>query len=161
MPESLHQLDQSVFLALNGAHSPFWDYVMWWISNKYIWSPMYLFLVYLLWKKYKNQIWIVLIFTAVLITVTIKHICTCSKHVWALRPTHNPELEGMVHYLRDYKGGQFGFVSGHAANSMAIAVFVSVLLDKTYKWMLPVMLFWGIACRLQSHIPGGYIIRVM
>ena len=43
------------------------------------------------------------------------------------RPTHEPALEGMLHIVRGYTGGMYGFVSSHAANTMACALLFSLI----------------------------------
>jgi len=43
------------------------------------------------------------------------------------RPTHEPALEGMLHIVRGYRGGMYGFVSSHAANTMACALLFSLI----------------------------------
>ena len=45
--ETIKEWDSSLFLTLNGAHSPFWDEIMWWASEKYTWWPFYLLLIIL------------------------------------------------------------------------------------------------------------------
>ena len=46
------------------------------------------------------------------------------------RPTRVPELEGVLHLVNDYKSGRFGFVSSHAANTMAVALLFSLIWRK-------------------------------
>ena len=43
------------------------------------------------------------------------------------RPTRVPELEGVLHLVNGYKSGQYGFVSSHAANTMALALLFSLI----------------------------------
>jgi undecaprenyl-diphosphatase len=43
------------------------------------------------------------------------------------RPTRVPELEGVLHLVNGYKSGKFGFVSSHAANTMAVALLFSLI----------------------------------
>jgi undecaprenyl-diphosphatase len=46
-----------------------------------------------------------------------------------LRPCHAPGLAGRLH-LPDGCGGQFGFLSSHAANSFALAIFLLLVLPR-------------------------------
>lgn len=41
-----------------------------------------------------------------------------------LRPCHNPEIQSIVHLLNGRCGGSYGFVSSHAANVFALAMFL-------------------------------------
>ena len=43
------------------------------------------------------------------------------------RPTRVPELEGVLHLVNGYKSGTYGFVSSHAANTMALALLFSLI----------------------------------
>jgi len=54
------------------------------------------------------------------------------------------KAEGMVHHVKDYLGGKYGFVSGHATNSFAIATFVVALIGKHYKYLTPLVLIWAV-----------------
>ena len=40
-----------------------------------------------------------------------------------LRPCHNPQIADWVHIVNNKCGGQFGFVSSHAANVFAFATY--------------------------------------
>jgi len=44
-----------------------------------------------------------------------------------LRPCHEPALEGLVYLVKNKCGGEYGFVSSHAINHFAMAVFFSLL----------------------------------
>jgi undecaprenyl-diphosphatase len=43
------------------------------------------------------------------------------------RPTHHPDFKYLVHTVFDYRGGSYGFFSGHATNAFGIATFLSLL----------------------------------
>ena len=40
-------------------------------------------------------------------------------------------------------GGRYSYFSGHASNSMAVAVFTGLLLRNKYKYLVFLMLFWA------------------
>jgi undecaprenyl-diphosphatase len=54
---------------------------------------------------------------------------------------HNPEIEHLVHNVLR-KGGLYGFVSSHAANSFALFAFTTRLFRNRGYWFL--MLFWAV-----------------
>ena len=135
MLNRLEQLDQSLFLALNGCHSPFLDNFFWMVSDKYIWIPLYLFLVFLIIRKYKKQSWIIILSAITVIILTDQISVHLFKNVFMrYRPSHNLDLQGLVHLVNGYRGGLYGFVSSHAANSFGIAVFTVLILKNKWLW---------------------------
>ena len=50
MIEFLNSLDTSAFLAINGAHSPFFDSFMTMFTGRYIWIPMYAIVLLILFR---------------------------------------------------------------------------------------------------------------
>jgi undecaprenyl-diphosphatase len=77
-----------------------------------------------------------------------------------LRPCHNPELHSLVHLVREYCGGKYGFISSHAANTFALASFTSFILkNKIYTFSI---LFWAMVVSysriyLGVHFPADVI----
>ena len=145
MLESILQFDTDLFLFLNEINSPFWDAIMYWISHKFFWIPIYGFLVFLLYKKYGLQKAIVL---TLLILVTFALCNTLSveafKNVFhRLRPCHNEEISGLVHLVNDHCGGQWGFVSSHATNVFGLATITSFFLSKKIKYFSVLIFFWA------------------
>ncbi len=128
MLDKLIQADINLFVWLNSWHSDFFDPVMKFISGKMEWAPLYLILIGITIYKYRwKSIWVII---AIIIAITLAD--TISSKVFKvcferLRPSHNPDLEGVVHLVDGYKGGLYGFVSGHAANSFCLAVFFALL----------------------------------
>lgn len=128
MLEFLNQLDTNLFLFLNGIHSPFWDQVMWAISGTKLWIPMYLLIIAYVIYKYKWKAIITLVFIALVVTLADQISVKAFKNVFErLRPCHNPALENIIHLVKNKCGGKYGFVSSHAANTFAVAVFLSNL----------------------------------
>jgi len=76
-----------------------------------------------------------------------------------LRPSHEPDLFEFIHLPRR-KGGLYGFVSSHAANSFAIAYFTSGIIGlKWYTWLI---FFWAVIFSYSRiyigvHYPGDSI----
>ena len=125
MMDWLLQVDSRIFLAINGWNNEVWDGIMWWISGKTTWWPFYLLiLVFLGWKK-KWHILPMILFIVVVVTLTDQTSVHLFKNViQRLRPCHEPSLEGLVHLVNNKSGGQFGFISSHAANSFGVAMLV-------------------------------------
>ncbi|MCK4569323.1 MAG: phosphatase PAP2 family protein [Bacteroidales bacterium] len=160
---TLNNWDTELFLLLNGAHNSFWDFIMFWASDKLIWIPVYILFLFMLWRRYYNKIWIVMIFAALLIFLSDQISVHLFKDVFLrLRPCHDPSLEGMVHLVNGKCGGSFGFYSSHASNIFAIAVFVISLMRKKEAWAILLILIWAglIAYSriyLGVHYPGDVL----
>ena len=48
--EQLLHWDAQALLWINGHHTPFWDQVMWYASQSWTWIPLYLLMVFVIWK---------------------------------------------------------------------------------------------------------------
>jgi len=143
MLDIFKQIDQSFFLALNSCHSPFFDTLFWWISNRYIWIPLYLFMTYLIIRKYKKQSWIIILSAIILVIITDQTSVHLFKNVFMrYRPSHNLNLQELVHLVNGYRGGLYGFVSSHAANSFGIAIFTALILKNKWYWLS--ILLWAV-----------------
>ena len=107
---------------------------MYGISEKLTWVPFYLSLIFVIIKFWKKQsIWVVL---GLILCVVISDQVSSGiikDLVQRLRPSHDPEIENMVCVVNGYRGGKFGFVSSHAANSFGLALLSSLLFkNRTY-----------------------------
>ena len=139
----LIQEDKSIFLFLNNLGSTPFDQL--WIMNSatWIWVPLYVIFLYLLFKTFKlRSLIFILIFIALGVTVSDQLAGIFKTGILRLRPCHDPTLTGLMRAVKC--GGQFGFYSSHAANTFFIATFMSLLLYKKFKF-LPYFLFvWAI-----------------
>lgn len=124
--EALLDLDRELLLGINGAHSPFWDEVMWWISYKLTWIPVYaLLLGALIWKYGWKRALVIAVLTGLAILISDRVSSGFFKPtVMRLRPCHEPGLMEYVHLVRNKCGGQYGFLSSHASNFFALATFL-------------------------------------
>ncbi len=143
MLEILKNWDINLFFFLNGFHNVFWDFVMYWFSDKFIWIPFYAFLIYLIFRNYKRQAWFIIIFLIIGVAISDQTALVIKNSVQRLRPTHNPAISSMVHIVRGYKGGLYSFVSSHASNTFTLAAFLSYLLQKKIKYFTPLIFLWA------------------
>jgi undecaprenyl-diphosphatase len=99
---------------------------MWWVSGTKSWIPLYLIIIaVIIYQKRKKAI-LILLFIALLIFLSDQLSVHLFKNVvQRLRPCHTPELQDIVHLVRNKCGGKFGFVSSHASNTFAIATFLA------------------------------------
>jgi|WetSurSiteA1Bulk_404760.scaffolds.fasta_scaffold00160_2 undecaprenyl-diphosphatase len=160
MIEALNSMDQRWLLWLNGHHSPFFDQVMYFISGKYEWIPLYaVILGIIIWRYRWKSLWIILA-VIILITLSDQLANLLKGGVKRLRPCKDPEIGHLVHLVHNYCRSSYGFVSGHAANSFALATFISLLFRK--KWVTTGMFIWAALVSysriyLGVHYPGDVI----
>lgn len=167
MTDQLIQIDQQLFLWLNSQHSPFFDFIMFWLSDKLIWTPLYALLLFLMIRQNRNRAWLVVVMIALLVLLTDQLSVRLFKDVFhRLRPCHEPMLEGMVRVLFGHCGGQYGFISSHASNTAGIAVFAGLLLKSRISWMLPVLLGWSFSVSYSRvymgvHYPADILVGML
>jgi len=153
MIENLNSLDTKLFLYLNGKHNAFFDPIMYWASDKLFWIPFYTAIAALLIWHYKKRSIPIFLAIGILITLADQIASHLIKHtVKRLRPSHNSALEGLIHLSKAGPGGQYGFVSSHAANAFALAAFFIFHFTKEIQLVKMDIGLLGIIGFLQSDI---------
>lgn len=166
--EKLDQLDKQLLLFLNGLHHPFMDDVMWYISLKTPWIPLYIALFFLLYKLFGiKHVWKIILGIVISIALSDQFASTlCKPFFERFRPSHSPEIQNLVHILRDKRGGKYGFISSHASTTFSIAWFVFLSLKRfaknpKYPWVKFVQygfLFWAtLVCYSRIYMGVHYV----
>ncbi|MCI5058530.1 MAG: phosphatase PAP2 family protein [Flavobacteriales bacterium] len=154
MIQKLENFDRELFLAINGAHSNFFDFFMFYVSKTWPWVPIFLVLLVLLkkddlWKTFGLSI----LALAAVVALCDRLSVELFKNVFErYRPCHNLEIQDLVHLVHNKCGGKFGFISSHASNFFGIFGFV-FLAKKRMKYK--VLLFIAPALVAYSRIYLG------
>lgn len=135
--------DKAIFVYLNTLGDSRFDQFWILISDKWIWIPLYLIFLYLLYKNFNVKSFIfILIFIALGVTASDQIAGIFKYGIARLRPCHDPTL---VDLMREVKcGGNFGFYSAHASNTFFVATIMSLLLKEKYKYLPFFLIFWAI-----------------
>lgn len=163
MLETLKEIDTQLFLWVNSHHSTALDWTMWVLSQHWSWAVVIVAAFSLLTLRHEPRRWWVVVVGIVLCFLMADQgsVHIFKNTVCRLRPCH--ALEG-VRMFRTSCGGQYGFVSSHAANAFAVAVFLVLRYWKKVKrqWPLLLLIVWALATSysrayLGKHYPGDLI----
>ncbi|MBK9290976.1 MAG: phosphatase PAP2 family protein [Bacteroidetes bacterium] len=162
MIEALNQADQWLFLLLNGLHHPVIDPVMVFFSKRFGWIPLYLLLLVGLIRYKRWETLQILLLTVLLIALTDQLSVWIKFEVARPRPCHEAMLQPLIHLPGGSCGGQFGFVSSHAANTFGLAFWMMVLYRPHLRWVGTTMFVWAAMVSysriyLGVHYPGDII----
>ncbi len=129
-------IDVSLLLSLNGDGGATLDFLMYWISAKLTWAPLYLLLLYGVYRKFGLRKLLWFIGAVVLVIVLADQTATLAKtYLPKLRPSRYEPLEGLIHTnIYGYRGGLYGTISSHAANSMALCMLCGMVFRRRWIW---------------------------
>ena len=166
--------DWALFEWLNFDGPQWFDSVMRTISGIAMWIPLYLLIIYMVWRHYS---WRGLIAFAVAIGVAIGVADVVSgifKHQGLLadllpsfparpRPMHT--AEGLEFFTNGYyTGNKFGTVSGHSATIVSIALLTSMVIK--HRWFTGLMIAVAVVVcysriYLACHFPQDILLGAM
>lgn len=145
MIEALLEWDKNAFLYLNGLGNTTWDAFWLFITHKKNAIPLY---VVLLVACFKNLGWkktiVVLVATALLITVTDQLANFFKYGVQRFRPCHDDSVMEVMRLVKERCGGKYGYFSAHAANAFAVASFFTVLFKDKFGYWKYALIGWAL-----------------
>lgn len=124
----MERLDEAVFLALNFDGGSFLDRTMFIISGRLTWLPLYLLIIFLIWRRHG---WRTTLFAVLLIAAAVgiaDQLCNLFKDGFQmLRPNHDQDVAALMHFPLKHgvpyvNSGLYGTVSAHASTTTAIAM---------------------------------------
>lgn len=162
MLETLKEIDTQWFLWINSHHTTALDWTMWTLSQHWSWAVVIvLAFVLLTLRQEPRRWWLVAIGVVLCFLLADQGSVLIKDTVCRLRPCH--ALED-VRMFRTHCGGQYGFVSSHAANAFAVALFFVLRYWKRMKrqWPLLLLIVWALATSysrayLGKHYPGDLV----
>lgn len=157
-------INYDIFYFINGLGFEEMDTIMTLISSKFIWIPLYLFLIFLIYNKEKNNFfWTLFMISLLIFFADSGSVYFFKNQFEILRPCHTPNVMEIMRNLNNC-GGQYGFISSHASNSFAISFFISFVLKskKVFFWLINWAILIGLSrIYLGVHFPfdiiGGMI----
>lgn len=144
MLDQLLQYDTEVFLYLNNLGTTSWDNFWLAYTTKLYWAPLYLLLLFFMFKQWDKKSFLITVVLIALMILFTDQITNLFKYGFErLRPCHVDALINKMRIVRVGCGGRYGFFSGHASNSMAVAIFAGLLLKKKYKYLIYILILWA------------------
>ena len=139
----IQQLDQTITLALNGSDSLFWDNLMICVTNTFSWSLIIIMLLVIIFRNNYVRDGLIILLTIGLMIFVADRLCSglVKPMVARWRPTQDTEIMFLVDIVEGYRGGRFGFFSGHACNTFSMATFLALLFR--YKAVTFTLYFWS------------------
>lgn len=157
MFKAAKDIDSALLVWGNSFHNPFFDRLMPWLTNPLVWLPLFVWWFYEVYHVHGRKLWQILVCIAVLIFATDRSSVLIKDSVKRYRPTHNLLIKDKVHVVNDYRGGEYGYVSSHAANSFALAFFLFFMLKPSNRLTKASIFGWALLfCYTRIYLGVHY-----
>lgn len=161
MIEKLKQIDTEIFLYLNNLGVKEWDWFWVFITEKETSMPLYAILLFLVFRALKAKGLLITILIVGLMVAFTDQFANFFKDTFE-RP--RPCNEDFIEYGRFLakRCGKYGYFSGHAISSFAVAVLIGNLLKNHYKNIMRWLLVWAAFVTYSRiyigvHYPGDIL----
>ena len=158
MLDYIKQIDTSLTLLLNGSDCTFVDGIAITATSTIVWIPIAAVLLYLIIKKNKpfDSFLIVLGIGIAIFLADQMAYRICKPYFCRFRPTHDPEIKHLIDIVNDYRGGKYGFFSSHAANTFAVATFLTYIF-RNYKTAILLYSWALLNCWTRIYLGVHYL----
>lgn len=161
--QDIIEWDRGVTVAINGSHSVFMDNFAFLHTAPWVWIPLALLTMFMIIRNVppKKLIWALLAIAMTIVICDQLSSGICKPMFARFRPSRDIMILDMVDTVKGYRGGLYGFFSGHAANSFGIAVLVALLVRN---WVMSiVVILWAslnayIRVYLGVHFVGDILV---
>jgi len=121
-----------------------WDGFWMFMTNKFSSIPIYLLLIFFSFKQFGFKRTALIVLSAILMIIVTNGLADFFKYgVQRLRPCFDTDVNNLARLVKNTCGGKFGYFSAHAGNTMAVAVFFSIVLKERFKSIGFFLLIWA------------------
>lgn len=160
MIEAIDRFGINMFM---GSDSAFLDAFALNVTNAWMWVPMYLALLFLVIRNHDNMQQILICFSCgvlgVLLATGLTTVVT-KPLLERLRPCNDPEFKYLVDIAGNLRNKDFSFFSSHAATSMSLVVFFSLMVRS--RLLTISLLAWSLTtCWTRLYLGQHFFTDVM
>ncbi len=161
--ENLLTWDLKLFFYINGKwNNGFFDFLLPWLREPYLWAPLYLFLAIFVTYNFAWRGFFWMVFFIVTFAITDQSSMFFKDAVARLRPCRDPLIAPYVRVLVNYCPQIGSFTSSHAANHFGLAMFSFITLrPRIGKWAWLFFLWAAVICYSQVYVGVHYPLDVV
>ncbi len=111
------------------------------MSNKFLWIPLYVVILFFLIKHYRRMSWLYIL--ALILAVSSADLISSKLMKPGFERTRPCNIVELNPRLPSGKSPSYGFVSSHAANHAAVAAFV-ILVFSLKRWKKAAFIIWAV-----------------